>query len=526
MTPDDGPQFTLPGYSGLVEVAKGGDSVVYRARQEGLDRDVAVKVILVDDAATAARFQRELEITVRLGRQHPNIVTVIDTGTVGEGKPCLVMEYYDLGSLHDRLRERGAFAVEDVVAVGTVVADALAFAHAQGVLHRDVKPQNILMLPTSYVLADFGLARGIDAGHSVSLERFSYRHAAPQILDGEPPTVADDVYSLGSTLYTLLDGRPPFAAEDPDSDTALSYIRRVRSDRHRPLSRGDVPAELASIVDRCLSKERADRFPDAASVRAALAAVTTDAQAWAPRATGGTRATGDIAARLAGTAVVRDRTAESFDAPKPPEPVRTVRPIATSALAHLDSGVPAQASEEATGSGKDLVLDEPAAPPEDTIEKHRPWRRIALLGATAVVVGTVIGVLMALLRDSAPTRRPAPLDGGVSVPTYTGPEPGRTGLPEVDTSDPKLSPAIVGLEDRSTSVVLRWTDPTDRTGTFVVTRRAGDTYEVVARVSQGTTQFTVEGLDPAARQYCFQVVAIVDSGRRGASPERCTGMRG
>ncbi|MGL5850747.1 MAG: serine/threonine-protein kinase, partial [Phycicoccus sp.] len=140
----------LPGYADAVEIARGADSVVYRARQVALDRDVAVKVLQVDDRATAARFRRELELTVRLGRQHPHIVTVLDTGTTAEGRPCIVMEYLERGSLQDVLRTGGPLPSADVVRVGTVVADALAFAHAQGVLHRDVKPQNVLVLPTSW----------------------------------------------------------------------------------------------------------------------------------------------------------------------------------------------------------------------------------------------------------------------------------------------------------------------------------------------------------------------------------------
>ncbi len=146
----------LPGYSNFRLIVQGGEGSVYRARQDGLGRDVAVKVLRVEDAATLARFRRELEITVRLGRQHPHIVTVLDTGTLPDGRPCIVMEHYDLGSLHDRLRARGPLPVAEVVAEGMAVADALAFANAQGFLHRDVKPQNIFVLPTSYVLADFG----------------------------------------------------------------------------------------------------------------------------------------------------------------------------------------------------------------------------------------------------------------------------------------------------------------------------------------------------------------------------------
>ncbi|CRK55598.1 Probable serine/threonine-protein kinase pknK [Alloactinosynnema sp. L-07] len=274
--------ISLPGYSDFRLVAQGGEGTVYRARQDGLGRDVAVKVLQVDDPATLARFQRELEITVRLGRQHPHIVTVLDTGTVPGGRPCIVMEFYDLGSLQDRLRERGPLPVVEVVAAGTAVADALAFAHAQGFLHRDVKPQNILVLPTSYVLADFGIARGADAGHSASLQMVSYRHAAPQMIDGAAPAAADDVWSLGSTLFSLLEGVPPFASDNPDEDTVLPYLGRIRSAEPRPLTRPDVPPELTAVITRCLRKDRADRFPDAAALRDALAEVGAEVRRWGP----------------------------------------------------------------------------------------------------------------------------------------------------------------------------------------------------------------------------------------------------
>lgn len=268
-------EMRLPGYRDFRRVAEGGEGVVYRARQDGLDRFVAVKVLNVDDPARLARFRRELEITVRLGRQHPHIVTVLDTGTAPGGRPCIVMEYYDLGSLADRLRERGPLPVAEVVAAGGAVADALAFAHGQGFLHRDVKPQNILVLPTSYVLADFGIARTADSARTSSLHLVSYRHAAPQMIDGDEPSPADDLWSLGSTLFTLLDGAPPFAAERPGEDTVLSYLERVRSAEPRTVRRAGVPPALAAVLARCLSKRREDRFPDASALRAALAAVST-----------------------------------------------------------------------------------------------------------------------------------------------------------------------------------------------------------------------------------------------------------
>jgi eukaryotic-like serine/threonine-protein kinase len=282
------PELDLPGYHDFVLVARSDASEVYRARQDGLDRFVAVKVLLLDEAEAVARFRRELEITVRLGRQHPHIVTVIDTGTTSTGRPCIVMEYYDLGSVHDRLKAHGPLPPDEVIAVGTVVADALAFAHSHGVLHRDVKPQNILMLPTSYVVADFGIARHIGAAHTASVEWFSYRHAAPQVLDGDAPAVQDDIWSVGSTLFTLLEGVSPFASDDPAEDTALPYMRRVRAGARRAMTVPNTPPGLVAVIERCLRQDRAERFPSAAELREAFATLSVQARtAWAPRGTSG-----------------------------------------------------------------------------------------------------------------------------------------------------------------------------------------------------------------------------------------------
>jgi serine/threonine protein kinase len=559
----------LEGYRDFVAVARGGDSVVYRARQNGLDRYVAVKVLLLDEPAAVARFQRELEITVRLGRQHPHIVTVLDTGVTTAGQLCIVMEYYDLGSLHDRLRAHGPLAADEVVTAGTLVADALAFAHAQGVLHRDVKPQNILVLPTSYVLADFGIARRVDAGHSASLERFSYRHAAPQVLDGASPTVADDVWSLGSTMFTLLDGRPPFAADDPAEDTALAYLRRVRTDQPRALSRTDLPLGLAAVIARCLEKDPADRYPDAVGLGEALADVQSEARAWAPppqkaAPSPSTQPIPSAPPPVASAPVEHTPTAApppiaplvaplpvsmspvSTSAPSTPPasgapvfalPASTVdgdawappvvRPaVAPSALVHLDTGdqrpLPVAPDPEATGSPEPEAPDEPS---QDATRDGVRWRRLAILATVAVLLGAGIGLggtwLLSLGGTARPTSSSTPLtQDGRPVGTFSGPVPSGTGPPQPDVGDPRLAPVIIGAQDQGTSVVLTWRDPTDGQATFIVVQVVGSTANALRQLAPGTTHTTVDGLDPTAAQYCFAVVALVGQDR-AASATRC-----
>jgi serine/threonine protein kinase len=537
----------LPGYSDFHRIAEGGEGIVYRARQDGLDRFVAVKVINVSDPSRLARFRRELEITVRLGRQHPHIVTVIDTGNTPDGRPCIVMEFYDNGSLHDRLRERGPLPVEDVAAAGTAVADALAFAHAQGFLHRDVKPQNILTLPTSYVLADFGIARMADASHTTSLQMVSYRHAAPQMINGGDPSPADDQWSLGSTLFTLLDGAPPFSSDNPDEDTVLSYLERVRATEPRPMRRSDVPPDLAGIIARCLSKNREDRFPDAGALRAALASVRTQGPGWSPGLP------------------IADFGPRPSAPPPPPPPPPPAQPPADRDLtiagpnSHLagltvritdrsalpDFGPTPTPYEGSAGSaGFGYPPEEP--PVVAVLPTATPWhqdpdpttfitapkprkkrRRMLLIGVAAVAVGAAIGVLAPTLLDRADNKTGAPPATTTRSTTTTTPPVTTTqdSPPPTVGGDPAFAPTLGPLDDQGDSIVLTWTDPTEGNAQFVVVDVTGEARTAVATVAGGATTYTVEDLDPNADQYCYQIIGIgLDdpSTQRGASATVCT----
>ena len=575
--PTSGGAIVVPGYSGLTEVARGGDSVIYRARQDSLDRDVAVKVIDVTDPTAQARFARELVITVRLGRQHPHIVTVIDTTTTADGRPCLVMEFHDLGSLHDRLREHGPLPVSEVVAAGTAVADALAFAHAHGVLHRDVKPQNVLLLPTSYVLSDFGIARMADAGHTASLERFSYRHASPQVLDGAEPTAADDVWSLGSTLVTLLTGRAPFASDDPEDDSALAYLRRVRTNERRPLPE-DLPAGLRSVLEACLSPDREARTWSAADVLAALRRVPTEERSWAPGTGGG--AGEPVVATAPGSGPAADAlptgaapteahepispVAQLLDdgaaaapgspgwapAPEPPvTPAGASRPddtsaapppaspagaaeavppsvpsaVAPSALAEIAAQAPS-ADDEHTSARPAPELEpepEPATP-----ARGNPWTKIAAFIGGALVVGTGAGVLSALLGDDDEEPVAAPSPTAVEVPTLDEPLPPASGPIQASTGDPALAPRNPAILDNGTSVLLTWAEPEQEVDyLLVLDPGTGEgPARVVHQLAGDAQEHTVEGIDPDAAEVCFVVAgySVADGAPvAGAGPAAC-----
>ncbi|MEO7268969.1 MAG: serine/threonine-protein kinase [Knoellia sp.] len=534
------PRMGLAGYSDFVEIARGGDSVVYRARQNALDRLVAVKTVDIAETSGGARFTRELEITLGLGRQHPHIVTVIDTGTTSDGRAAIVMEYHELGSLHDRLLATGPLPVTDVIKAAAAVADALDFAHSQGILHRDVKPQNVLVLPTSYVLADFGIARMADAGHTASLERFSYRHASPQVLDGVPPTEADDNWSLGSTLFTLLDGRAPFAAEDPADDTALAYLGRVRRGARRPLRRDDVPTRLSALVDACLAPEPAQR-PSMAHLRHEVAALAGEQWAWQPGGAPVSSPVPDAAptptppgaptpAKPAPEPLVPSKAEATPPTPAPiPETVVAAAAPSTSAVAHFEpvpSHQASQADAEPTGLAPQADTGEGRTSADEDEPRARTLRRLVAVIAVAVLVGLTVGVLVKVAGSS---KDPV---GNATTPTKAAPVPTASGTPTgasvtakpYDIGNPKLAPGDVQIEDRGSSVLLRWTDPTKGTAAFVIVDATTDANKAVQQVAAGTTTTTVEGIDPKAREVCFQVAAIVvQSGVQdsGASRKVC-----
>jgi eukaryotic-like serine/threonine-protein kinase len=195
----------------------GGMAVVHLARDTLLDRPVAVK-LLADryggDEELRERFLREGRFAARLS--HPHVVGVFDTGEA-EGQPYLVLEYVEGASLAEELARRGRFPVTEVVELGRQACAGLAHAHAAGLVHRDVKPQNLLLRSDGVLkVADFGIARATDGGATLTqagtlLGTASYM--APEVAEGAPATAAADVYSLGAVLYELLTGVPPRQVE-------------------------------------------------------------------------------------------------------------------------------------------------------------------------------------------------------------------------------------------------------------------------------------------------------------------------
>jgi protein kinase-like protein len=261
----------IAGYRDLSRIGHGGFSVVYRAHSERLGRQVAVKVLAADlgEGRAAARFRREVQLAGRLSG-HPYVVPVLDAGVARSGRPYLAMEHYTGGSVKSRLVDRGPLPVAEVAAIGCAVAQALAAAHAAGILHQDIKPENILLSGSGRpALADFGIGRLTDPGTGTSMRThaMTVQHTAPEVIEGGRSSPASDVYSLGSTLYELLEGRPPFQ-RDTDEGIAPMLLRVLNEEPS--VRRPDVPPDLVAVLRRAMSKRPEDRYGSAAEFGEAL----------------------------------------------------------------------------------------------------------------------------------------------------------------------------------------------------------------------------------------------------------------
>ena len=298
MTPDvDLPPEVLtaltPRFTVEREIGAGGMATVYLARDERNDRPVAIKVMRDggDFATDTERFEREIKLLARL--QHPLILPLHDSGLAGETL-FFVMPFVDGETLRDRIAREGSLPIGESVRIAAEVADALAYAHAQGVVHRDIKPENIMLWRGHAVVADFGIAglvrdaaletagpaRLTQAGMSLGTPAYMSPEQAGGETDIGPPA---DQYSLAVVLYEMLTGAPPFYG------SAYSVVHRHLTETPTPVRviRPDVPEPLSNALDRALAKPRDARWPSITAFRDALqGTVGASAAAAAPPMSG------------------------------------------------------------------------------------------------------------------------------------------------------------------------------------------------------------------------------------------------
>ncbi|MFR9752696.1 protein kinase domain-containing protein [Nocardia sp. 004] len=251
------------GLSGAVEIGRGGFGVVYRCIQTTLDRVVAVKVLFPEiDAEGRERFLREEQAMGRLSG-HPNIVDILQVDVTATGMPLIVMPYCMRGSLERLLREQGPLTWSDSLRAGVKLAGAIESAHRARILHRDVKPANVLL--SGYgepQLTDFGISR-IQGGFRTSSRMITGSPAftAPEVLKGEEPTVRSDIYGLGATLFALLTGHAAF--ERQAGERVVAQFLRITTQSAPDLREYDIPPDVAAIVEKAMSQNPRDRPPSA-----------------------------------------------------------------------------------------------------------------------------------------------------------------------------------------------------------------------------------------------------------------------
>jgi serine/threonine-protein kinase PknK len=514
--PGDGHE-DVPGYRNLVRIGHGGFSTVYRAHQDAFDRSVALKVLTVGfDEDVRRRFLREVKLTGRL-TGHPHVVTILDAGMTWSGRPYLATDLYERGSLKDRLNAEGPLPALDVARIGATIADALFAAHEIGILHRDVKPNNILISRFGEpALADFGVACLLDTmASSTILDVFSPHHAAPEVVNRATPGAASDIYALGSTLYQLLRGHPPFGHENDD---VMAVLWQIVHEQPPELDCPDLP-ELPAVVAKALSKDPTDRYPDASAFAQALRALVAGTANQGSSALGG-----------------GPRPAEALQAAEPPpdsstphyrtpptvpwaEPDESEGPVfaAGPAYATDTSWVSSHQDPSATILRLGRALPESQPPAKRRGRHRRLW--IAAVFIAAASAGT------ALALATAPDHK---------IPTAklagTSPSPAPVSTVVLDAA----RPAGVIVRDDGASATVRWTVATgnhDQLFVQVQSSLPGTAPRLIA-ATQNSLQVT--GLDAHAG-YCFVVGAVVSWGSpsviswsapmciRGAAPQSPSG---
>lgn len=482
-------------------IGSGAQGRVVAAHDDLLDRPVALKVLRVGgpDSNARARFLREARSAA--GIVHPNVVMVFDVGAVDGDladpttTPYIAMELVDGPSLAQVLTDRGALAVADAVEATRQILAGLGAAHHRGLLHRDVKPGNVLLAPDGTVkLTDFGIATSAEGGAALTQTGTmlgTVAYLAPERIAGRPATPASDLYAVGVILFELLTGKPPYTG-DSALDVAMAHGHAPVPDPRE--ARADIPPALAELVVRALAKDPADRFPTAAEMDRALA--DTGVAEGAPAIAGPpvTAALPVLPAASAVPSVVASRTATS-------------RAMSPNAVAPgLDEG--------------------PGAPPD---HPGRPGRGSGVVRtATLVVGGLLVAVVVAALVGSSldngstsaapatpssavpPTSAPQPVPTPSTLSPTPEPPPEQQPVPPAGPEPGSLDELIARLSadpdaagDRGEDLVdrledVRDADPDDR---------VREATETVARVGRWTRQGDLD--EDVAREVTERLVAEV-----------------
>ena len=384
------------------QLAAGGMGTVWLAWDLSLRRQVAVKRVHLRPGLTAAQRDEAVARTMREGRitarlQHPNAVPVYDVIDDEHG-PCLVMQYVPSRSLAAVVDEDGPVPPHEAARIGTQLAAALAAAHHVGIVHRDVKPANVLVGDDGSIkITDFGVSHAVDDASitSTGMVTGTPAYLAPEVARGEPSTAASDVYSLGSTLYHLVEGRPPYGS-DPN---AMATLHRVATGRPRPVERAGPLRHLLGAMMSAVPADRPDMIAIAARLPDLNPSLVDDRSP-------------DRAVTQALRAIPPSSAAASARSAPPNEPAPGAR-------------TPSPPRTRAMPTPADEPVRRPSAEP-DASSSRDSRRVVVVLVATVAVVLLGAGLLIALLSGSGddtvaagPTSPPTRRNEPTTVPSTT-----------------------------------------------------------------------------------------------------------
>lgn len=417
-------EHRISGFEDFELIGWGGFGVVYRAHQPKLNRDVAIKVLVTAglDERVRRRFDREQKAMGALSN-HPSIVTLHEAGYTEQGLPYLAMELMDGGSIATRLATSGPLPWREAIELVVPIAGAIEAAHRAGVLHRDIKPANILISRYGEAkLTDFGIA-ALAQGTATATRSITttVEHAPPEVLNGDPPTAVSDVYSLGSTLFTLLSGYSPFRREADES--VLVIMGRIATEAVPDLRLRAVPHPICEALERSLAKDPSVRPQGAAEFASLLEQAQRKVEAAPPQET-------------LPTAVAAEATTDTTDEPEADEEtaVGVLEPTTKGETPEPEAAAAAKPKLTRPARPKPAARTEPEpvthAEPEAEAEVAAP--RIATAQA-----GTChnCGVVLEVGRSVCSTCREAEAT-----------EPWRNDGPEADTAKPQYE---VAAETRS-----------------------------------------------------------------------------
>ncbi len=566
----------VPGYDSFELIGRGGFSTVWRARQIAYDRMVAVKILLagIDDEAGRRRFERECTLMGRL-TGHPNIVTVFDSGFLDDGHPFLAMTYCEHGSLADRVRSTGPIPAAEVTRIGIKIAGALDAAHQLGVLHRDVKPENILITAFGEpALADFGISTA--RGAATVTTAYTPTHAAPEVLLGKPADMRTDAYNLGSTLYQLLRGESAFS--DPEQTGIAGFVDRVLHEQPPALDPAIAPPALSEAIQAAMAKDPADRPQTLADFGRRL----QDVQ----------RAAGEPVTDMVLMGPVSERIVTGSTAPA------TVIASSLATIPNVVGASPAAASGLAAGAtilppvfhavgaspaGGDATMlaarsrqvETPSEPPPAAKPRKRHVRALVAVGAVVVLAALLVVVpwrqVMAMVGGGAsvvatpstsstptpsatstsatPTPTPTPTPTATPTPTST---PTPTAAPS--SAQASVSKPLISIYTRITKIIviapspppdlvatrsgakvqLVWNkSPTATVASYKAIRAAnGGAYGSfpynelpvtnVTNCPGGYPYCLVDNSPPAGVALCYEIIAVGENGMSSApSPKSC-----